>query len=275
MDDVLVYTSGTKENHWETTRSVLRKLEKAVLYLDLDTCDFLCQEVKYLGSIIRVGKSITVDPVKVKAILEWQAPANIKGVRSFLGFANFYRCFVNGFSHIAAPLTDLTKKNSIWQWGPDENNAFEKLKKISASKPVLAPWDPERVIILEADCSGYAMGGCLSQVDSCRRLRPVANISNRLNSAEVNYPILDKEMPAIVTCVQEWQAELQLVARPFIIFSDHKNLNYFATKRLLNERQIRYNDVLQKFKFILKWREDRACERPDALSRSDQDNRRM
>ena len=243
MDDVLAYTDGSEESHWRTVRSILSKLDKAGLYLDIDKCNFLCQEVKYLGFIIRAGKSITVDPSKVKAIKEWEPPTSVRGVRSFLGFANFYRCFIDKYSEIVSPLTELTKKNVTWSWGDQENLAFEKLKEIFATKPVLAQWDPDRETVLEADCSGYAMGGCLSQFDDQMRLRPVAYFSKKLNSAESNYPIYDKEMLAIVSCLREWQAELNSVARPFKIMTDHKNLSYFTTKRLLNERQTRYNDI--------------------------------
>lgn len=243
MDDVLIYTTGNEDDHWRTVRSILGKLDKARLYLDIDKCEFLRKEVKYLGFIIRAGESVTVDTTKVKAILEWQPPTSVKGFRSFLGFANFYRCFVDRFSEIAAPLTNLTKKNSSWQWGEVENQAFERLKKIFASEPVLAQWDPDRETILEADCSGYALGGCLSQKVG-GTVRPVAYYSRRLNGAVVNYPIHDKEMLAIVSCLKEWQAELQSVGSPFTIYTDHKNLNYFTTKRLPNERQVRYNDLL-------------------------------
>lgn len=110
MDDILPYTDSKEDNHWKMVRSILSKLEKAGLYLDIEKCDFLCKEVKYLGFIIKAGEGITVDPAKVKAILDWQTPTTVKGVRSFLGFANFYRCFIKDFSNIAAPLTDLTKK---------------------------------------------------------------------------------------------------------------------------------------------------------------------
>lgn len=271
MDDVLVYTDGTEEQHWKVVQQILSRLEKAGLFLDVDKCDFLCREVKYLGYIIRAGESVTVDPAKVKTIWEWQAPTSVKGVRSFLGFANFYWCFVDGFSEIAAPLIELTKNHSVWKWGPNEQEAFKKLKKIFATKPVLAQWNPEHETVLEADCSDYALGGCLSQVDQSGRLRPVAYYSRRLNGAEVNYPIHDKEMLAIVTCLQEWKAELQSVVNPFKILSDHKNLNYFTTKRLLIERQVRYNELLQQFNYILEWRPGNSCQRPDALSRRDQD----
>ena len=115
------------------------------------------------------------------------------------------------------------------------------------------------------------MGGCLSQIDKDQRLRPVAYFSKRLSSAQANYPIHNKEMLAIVECLQEWNAELKSVTNPFKIITDHKNLKFFTTKRLLNERQFRYNDVLQQFNFKFIWRAGNACERPDTLSRREQD----
>lgn len=136
---------------------------------------------------------------------------------------------------------------------------------------MLAQWNPDRETIVETDCSGFALGGCLSQIDKYGNLRPVAYHSRRLNSAEVNHQIHDKEMLAIISCLQEWQAELQSISKPFTAFTDHKNLSYFTTKRLLNERQVRYNDLIQKFNFVLKWRPGNVCERPDALSRREQD----
>lgn len=110
MDDVLAYTDGSEKDHWKVVRSILTKLDKAGLYLDIDKCEFLKKDVKNLGFIIRAGESVTVDPSKVKAIFDWQSPTSVKGVRSFLGFANFYRCFINRFSDIAALLINLTKK---------------------------------------------------------------------------------------------------------------------------------------------------------------------
>ena len=204
MDDVLAYTSESEEKHWLIARSILTKLEKAGLYLDIDKCEFLCKKVKYLGFIIEAGESFSADPEKVKAIVEWKAPVSVKGVRSFLGFANFYRCFVDKFSEIAAPLTNLTKKNLTRKWGEEENLAFERLKSIFATAPVLAQWDPKRDTVIEADCSGYALGGCLSQLDNQNRLQPIAYFSRRLTGVESNYPIHDKEMLAIVECLKEW-----------------------------------------------------------------------
>lgn len=135
----------------------------------------------------------------------------------------------------------------------------------------MAQWDPDRETFVEADSSGYPIGGCLLQTDNQGRIRPVAYFSKRLTSTEANYPIHDKEMHSIVACLREWKPELMSVAKPFTILSNHKNLEYFATKRLLNKRQVRYNDVLQQFQYKFKWRPGQNCERPDALSRRAQD----
>lgn len=204
MDDVLAYTNGSEEEHWKTVRKILSRLDKGGLFLDIDKCEFLCKEVKYLGFTIRASESVTFDPANVKAISEWKGPVSVKGVRSFLGFANFYRCFIDKFSENATPLINLTKKNTLWRWGAEENNAFEQLKDIFSIEPVLAQWNPDRDRVLEADCSGYALGRCLSQTDDHGSLRLEAYFSKRLNSAEKNYPIHDEEMLAIISCLQDW-----------------------------------------------------------------------
>ena len=114
MNDILVYTYGSREEHWGSVHKIL-KLEKAGLFLDVDKCDFLCKEVKYLGFIIRAGEGVTVDPAKVQAIVDWEPPTTVKGVRSFLGFANFYRCFVKNYSETVGPLIALTRRNAMWK----------------------------------------------------------------------------------------------------------------------------------------------------------------
>ena len=113
MDDVLVYTNGSREEHWGSVHKILKKLEKAGLFLDVGKCDFLCKEVKYLGFIIRAGEDVTVDPAKLQAISDREPPIIVKGVRSFLGFAKFYRCFVKNYSETVGPLIALTRRNAI------------------------------------------------------------------------------------------------------------------------------------------------------------------
>ncbi|KAL5614260.1 uncharacterized protein BROUX77_000097 [Berkeleyomyces rouxiae] len=271
IDDVLIYTDGTYADHMEKVNLVIKKLGNAGLRLDIDKCEFAVFETKYLGFIIQAGKGVKVDPAKVAAIREWTPPTNVKGVRSFIGFANFYRQFIDSFSDVAAPLVRLTKKGTAWTWGPVEERAFETLKNLFITAPVLAMWDEDRKTIVECDCSGWALGGTLSQVDDEGELRPVAFFSKKLSPAEVNYEIHDKELLAVVKCLEEWRGELKSLGAPFKILTDHKNLQYFMTTRKLSERQVRWSQKLSEYDFQLEFRSGSKSGKPDALSRREQD----
>jgi hypothetical protein len=109
LDDVLIYTDGTRKEHQRNTNKVLEAMGKAGLPLDITKCEFDVKSTKYLGFIIEAGKGLRMDLEKVKAIKEWQALVNVKGVRSFLGFENFYRRFIKNYSELAAPLMRLTR----------------------------------------------------------------------------------------------------------------------------------------------------------------------
>src|ERR1700710_2265828 len=118
LDDILIYTE-TLEEHRKVARCVLETLEKHKLFLKPEKCDFEKTEIEYLGVIISYN-SMRMDPVKIKGIVEWPTPTNVKQVQAFLGFVNFYRRFIRGISDIARPLTKLTGKDG-WSWGPDQD----------------------------------------------------------------------------------------------------------------------------------------------------------
>ena len=269
LDDVLIYTDGSLKQHQEHVRKVLSKLQEAGLQVDIKKCEFEVKSTKYLGFIIEAGKGISMDPNKVAAIREWEAPRTVKGVRSFLGFANFYRKFIKNFSQLAAPLTRLTG-NVSFRWGPEEQVAFDKLKEIFISEPALAAFDPERETVLESDSSGYAVGGVLSQYDNEGVLRPCAYFSRKNNAYECNYEIHDKELLAVVRCLEEWDSELRSVEK-FKVITDHKNLEYFMKPRMLNERQMRWSLLLGRYNMELLYRPGKQNVRADALSRREQD----
>lgn len=271
IDDILIYGSGSKEEHEEDVRKVLKSLTKAGLHLDIAKCEFSVKSTRYLGFIVEAGQGIRMDPEKLRAIREWEAPKTVKGVRSFLGFANFYRQFIENYSLIAAPLTALTKKGTAFRWEKEEEAAFETLKRCFLSEPSLAQWDPDRITVVEADCSGYALGGCLLQEDEQGILKPVAYHSRKLLPTECNYEIHDKELLAIISCLEAWDGELRSVTKPFTILSDHKNLEHFTTTKRLTERQVRWSQKLERYRFTIHYREGAKSERPDALSRREQD----
>jgi hypothetical protein len=270
LDDVLVFTEGSLKQHRKHVNQVLERLRQAGLQLDIDKCEFEVQRTKYLGFILEAGKGVGMDPDKVKAILEWQAPRSVKAVRSFLGFANFYRKFIRGFSRVVAPLTVLTQKDRVFQWTQEADNAFNDLKRLFTTAPILTQFDPERETVVEADSSGYATGGTLSQYDDKGLLRPCAYFSRKNAPAECNYEIHDKELLAIICCLKEWEPELTSVKK-FRIITDHRNLRYFTSIRRLTERQMRWADILGRYSFTLEYRPGRLAHRPDALSRREQD----
>jgi hypothetical protein len=227
---------------------------------------------KYLGYIIEVGRGIRMDPDKMKAIKEWQPPKTLKGVRSFLSFANYYRYFIKQYTDIAKPLVDLTKKNTPFVWGSAQRDAFETMKQRFAEDPVLAHFDPTLDTQVEPDASGWATSGVLNQFDpKIQAWRPVVFYSSRYSPAECNYDIHDKELLAIVKCIKEWSSELRGLSKPFTILTDHRNLEPFMTKKSLNERQVRWSEFLSQFKFTLEHRPRTQTTVPDALSRREQD----
>ncbi|KAM4059878.1 reverse transcriptase (RNA-dependent DNA polymerase) [Hirsutella rhossiliensis] len=270
LDDVLIYSSGSKADHEAKVRRVLQALADAGLHLDPAKCEFSVQEVKYLGFIVNAGKGIACDPEKQRAIREWEAPTTVKGVRSFLGFANYYRIFIPDYAKITQSLDALLKKGTAFHWGRAENEAFQELKRRFCESPVLKQWDPSLPTFLETDCSGYALGGVLSQEGPDGRRHACAFFSKRLSPAEYNYPIHDKEMLAIMRCLDNWNAELRSCG-PFTILTDHRNLEYFMTRQKLTERQSRWAAELSQFDFKLEYRPGSEAVVPDALSRREQD----
>lgn len=156
-------------------------------------------------------------------------------------------------------------------WLKEHQNSFELLKERFITAPVLALYDPDNQTVVEADCSGYVLGACLSQFDRHKILRPVAYYSRKLSPAECNYEIHDKELLAVISALEVWRGELVGLKESFVVLSDHKNLQYFMTNRKLSERQVRWSQILSQFNFELRFRAGKSSARPDALSRREQD----
>ena len=162
LDDILVFSSGSRDDHRRKVSNVLQRLQDAGLQLDIDKCEFEVQSTKYLGFIIEAGNGVRMDPEKVSAINSWQSPTSPRAVRAFIGFANFYRRFIRKFADIAAPLTALTQKDRKFEWTEAAEGAFQRLKHAFTVAPVLMQFDPDRETRVEADSSGWATGGVLS-----------------------------------------------------------------------------------------------------------------
>jgi len=269
LDDILIYSSSLKE-HKEHVRQTLGVLAKAGLHLKPEKCQFHQTEVKYLGLIITTG-GIKMDPAKVSTIVDWEPPANVTGVQCFLGFANFYRRFIRDYSRVVSPLTGLTKKENgkyvPFVWDQEQKDAFELLKTAFTTAPVLRHFDYDREVVVETDASDYVTAGVLSQYDDDKILHPVAFFSKKHSPAECNYEIYDKELMAIVRAFEEWRPHLEGTEHPIQVLSDHKNLEYFMSTKLLNRRQARWSEFLSRFQFTIVYRPGKAGGKPDALTR--------
>jgi len=191
----------------------------------------------------------------------------VKGVRKFLGLTNYYRRFIKDFARVARPMNVLTRKDEKWQWGNEQQKAFDELKKVFTSKPVLAALDLDKEFRVEADTSNYATGGVLLMKCSDEKWRPVAFISKSLSDTERNYEIHDKEMLAVVRCLEAWRHFLERAAVKFEIWTDYKNLEYFMKAQKLNRRQARWALYLSRFDFMLKHVPGSKMGKADSLSR--------
>ena len=188
LDDILIF-SADPAKHEQHVRLVLERLRHHNLHAKPEKCQFHTDTTEYLGFIVS-PKGVAMDPAKTKVIGDWPTPRNLKEVQSFLGFANFYRRFIDAYSRIVRPLTNLTQKDTPFQWSPPQEAAFQQLKSAFQSAPVLAHFDPDHQIIIETDASDFAIGTILSQLQPADNdIHPVAFHSRTMAPAERNYDI--------------------------------------------------------------------------------------
>lgn len=257
-----------EEFHIRVCRGILDVFRKHHLSLKPEKCVFMQKEIRYLGHIIS-GEYVKPDPVKLEGVRQWPVPTTLKQLRSFLGFLNYYRRFIQSFSTLARPLNDLLRKDVPWQWEKEQQDAFNKLKEVMVSAPVLAHPDQEKPFILETDASDIALGAVLTQQDDEGHYRPCGFLSKSLSPPERNYHTADRELLAIIRALEEWRHLLAGSKHPITVLTDHANLQHFRAKQQLNSRQMRWALWLdEQFKhLIIRYRPGRQSSVPDALSR--------
>jgi hypothetical protein len=175
--------------------------------------------------------------------------------------------FIKNFGAIAKPLHDLTKKNAEFRWTEEQEQAFQQIRDAIIAEPVLVLPDPRKPFEVETDASDYAIGGQLGQRDEDGKLHPVAFFSQKLTDTQLNYPIHDKELLAIIKAFEEWRPHLSGTSYTVQVYTDHKNLQYFTTTKELNGRQTRWYEFLTPFDFVIKYVKGSENARADALSR--------
>lgn len=215
---VVVFTlySPLKVKLW---RPILQQLLENSLFVKAEKCEFHVSSVAFLGYIIAQG-SIQMDPSKVPAVTAWPIPESRKQLQRFLGFANFYRRFIRGYSIVAAPLTALTSSRVPFCWTPAADAAFQTLKTRFTSAPILRMPDPERQFVVEVDAANVGVGAVLSQRSADdQKLHPCAFFSQRLSPAEMNYGIGNRELLAVKLTLDEWHHWLEGTKQPFLVWT--------------------------------------------------------
>ena len=266
MDDFVILAK-TMEELEERTIQFLKIAEKYNLYFKRSKCDFNMEEISILGVVVGKGQ-IQIKQEKIKAVNKWKMPTRVKDVENFLGFANFYRHFIQNFSHTTKPLNKLKGKKE-WKWKEKHQRAFEELKEKITSQPVLALPRREGKFRVETDASGHAIGGVLSQEQE-GKWKPIAFLSRTIQPVERNYEIYDKKLLAIVKALTKWRQYLLDAVEPFEVWMDHENLKYFREPHKLNGQQAQWYLKLQDYDFILKHIPGKTNTKADILSRKDQ-----
>uniref|UniRef100_A0A8C1U5W3 Gypsy retrotransposon integrase-like protein 1 n=1 Tax=Cyprinus carpio TaxID=7962 RepID=A0A8C1U5W3_CYPCA len=266
LDDILVF-SPSLQVHIQHVRRVLQRLLENRLFVKAEKCSFHAQSVTFLGSVIS-AEGISMDPAKVQAVTDWPVPDSRTALQRFLGFANFYRRFIRNFSQVAAPLTALTSSKSSFVWTESAQSAFERLKNLFSTAPILITPNTSNQFIVEVDASEVGVGAILSQRSpSDGKVHPCAYFSHRLSPPERNYDVGDRELLAIRLALEEWRHWLEGASVPFIVWTDHRNLEYIRSAKRLNARQARWALFFARFEFSISYRPGSRNVKPDALSR--------
>lgn len=262
LDDIVVY-GGNLEEHEARLRNVLQRLRDHNLKLNISKCHILSREVVYLGHTCgQLG--VSPDKNNVKCVSTYPRPRNKKQVQSFLGLVNYYRKFIQGCAEMSLPLTKLTRKDSVFDWSTECNEAFEALKTAITSPPVLAYPDFEREFIVTTDASNTCLGAVLSQISN-QGDRPIAFASRALNSAETRYSTIEKEFLAIVWAVQNFRA--YLLGRHFTIQTDHRPILGINKLRSANSRILKYHFKLAEYDYEIRYKAGKKNQNADCLSR--------
>jgi hypothetical protein len=263
IDDILVY-SKNEDDHVKHLHTVLQRLRDHRLYAKLSKCDFWLREIKFLGHTISQD-GVSVDPEKVQEVMNWKPPTTVRQIRSFLGFAGYYRRFIPDFSRIAKPMTELLNKGVKYECSQKCEDAFHALRQHLTTTPVLAQPDNTKPFEVYCDASGTRLG-CVLMQDN----RVIAYASRALRPHEQNYPTHDLELAAIVHALKIWRH--YLMGAHCNIYTDHKSLNYIFTQVDLNMRQRRWLELIKDYDLEVHYHPGKANVVADALSRKPQCN---
>lgn len=265
IDDIMIF-SNTWDEHMTHLELVFKRLESKNLRCKLDKCHFAQREVKYLGHIVS-EKGVSPDPSLTEKIRNYPIPKDLHQLRTFLGLSGFYRRFIDHYSHKAEPLIALTRKDVKYEWTPDCQSAFDKLKYALISPPVLIYPDFTKRFILYTDASTVAMGAVLAQVsDVDQQVHPVAFWSKTFNPSQRNWTTSEQECAAIITAIRQFDWCLH---SNFDVVTDHSALVWLLNQKTPpTPRLARWITFIQQYQFGVSHRPGKQHADADAMSRA-------
>jgi hypothetical protein len=259
FDDILIF-SPSWAAHLHHLREVLAVLRANKLYLKRSKCSFGEPSVAYLGHVVS-GDGVAMDVSKVQAVTDWPRPRSVRALRGFLGLAGYYRRFIKDFGTIAAPLTNLLKRDAF-QWSAEAEAAFIALKQALTTAPVLALPDFTKTFIVECDASGSGIGAVLHQADGA-----IAFFSRALPPRHCGLAAYERELIGLSQAVRHWRPYLW--GRAFLVRTDHQPLKYILDQRLATIPQHHWVSKLLGYDFTIEYKPGRTNVVADALSRRD------
>ncbi|KAK3573221.1 hypothetical protein QTP86_015130 [Hemibagrus guttatus] len=267
IDDILVYSTSLEE-HIHHVRAVLSRLQQNHLYVKPEKCEFHRTTITFLGYVI-LRQGVEMDLTKVQTVTEWPNPTTVKELQRFLGFANFYRRFIWNYSSMAGLLTSLLRgKPRRLAWTDQTQVAFCHLKASFTTAPILRHPDPDLPFVVEVDADSSGIGAMLSQRHGVPgKLHPCAFVSRKLKAAEANYDVGNRELLSFKAALEEWQHWLEGARHPFLVLTDHRNLEYLRSAKHLNPRQAQWALLFTRFQFSVTYRPGSKNSKAHALSR--------
>ena len=244
MDDIIIY-SRNMEEHASHLQQVLTVMSKYGYKARKDKCCFGVSSVPFLGHVVS-GKGLSVDPTKVDLVQAWPPPVDVGQVRSFVGLVQYFKRFIKDLSTILVPLTHLTKNNTPFNWSQDCQTAFDEVKSLLSTAPVLAMPDPTKRYTVYTDASIYGCGGVLMQEG-----RPVAYCGKKFDQTMTNWTTTEQELFGLVHALETWRCYLEGVQ--FDLFTDHQPLVWLRTQPNLSRKQSRWLLYIQRFDMELKY----------------------
>lgn len=263
-DDIIVWSDGDEAEHMRRVEVVMNKLHSHGVQISPKKCKLGMQRLEFLGHVVSAGG---VEPMwdKVEAIVNLPRPTNPSEVRSFIGMATYYCKFLDHYSHVKRPLTDLTKKEAVWVWGEAQEEAFTQIKAMLTSAPVLRNPDWSRPFILHTDWSKAGVGACLSQIAEDGKEYAVAFASRMNSRAESSFSSYEGEVSAVVYAVQRFR--YYLWGQHFKLITDCKAMQWLTTTAKLRSKIARWSLVLAEYDFEIVHRAGKDNTVPDLLSR--------